>query len=128
MRTLMLITALALMSVIGLHAEETKETPETAEMTVEELHRILDEAICKTKSQMAEKVMLSRQKGVSMSAQMDLLVTSGNDYDEMNALIIEEAYKEPRWHSEEKQVRAAQELRDKVYLGCYQAMKKKYKD
>ena len=68
---------------------------------------------CKAVSEIAEKVMDGRQKGVAFSRMIDI--------DKANTLwqeMVISAYDSPRYQTPEIQIRAAQEFRDEWYGRC----------
>ncbi|GAB2507315.1 hypothetical protein [Microbulbifer agarilyticus] len=100
MKIVNLIVAAALSaSAIGVQAEEPVKATDR----------------CKAWSQMAEKVMKGRQLGAPMSAFMEAAEEDGS---ELMKKIVVMAYEQPRYSTEQNQVRAADEFRDEFYLMC----------
>lgn len=73
---------------------------------------------CKSLSGLAESVMAHRQDGTSVVTLMELADLP------VTRLLIEEAYKKPRYSSEQYQRRAVSDFRDEYYIICLKAMEK----
>jgi hypothetical protein len=71
---------------------------------------------CTVIGDLAEAIMTNRQLGIPMSRMMEI-----NGADDLARLMVMEAYKEPRYSSDEYQRRAVQDFRNEIEVACYQA-------
>ena len=78
-------------------------------------------------NQLAENVMFLRQKGVSVVRQMEIIESTkpSRDFKRFMEMMVEEAYKEPKFGSEEYKAEAMTEFANDWYIQCKQANRNK---
>lgn len=76
-------------------------------------------ALCVLVGQLAEAVMVNRQNGLPMSAQLTAIV------DQESPLLVPQmsmrAYEQPRFHTQASQRRAAEDFRNDTEAACLRA-------
>lgn len=82
---------------------------------------------CKNLYQLAENIMSFRQDGVSVVKQMELIESTkpSKDFKGLMEMIVEEAYKKPKFSSEEYKTEAITEFANDIYIQCKQANRSK---
>lgn len=78
--------------------------------------------LCPTFGNLAEKIMEARQSGVSMSKLMATTDNVDEDGELMASIVrtlIQAAYEEPRYSTEEFIARSVEDFRTKVEVECY---------
>lgn len=75
---------------------------------------------CKGLGELAEKVMEARQAGVPLSN-----IRSNADYSDFTKRLAIDAYKQPRFSTQEMQRSAAVDFRTEWELACYEVRSKK---
>ena len=70
---------------------------------------------CKMTGDIAEKMMMARQLGVSMQSVMAAAESP------LRKAMVMDAYEVPRYATDEFQKRKAQDFRDKWYMSCYKS-------
>jgi len=82
---------------------------------------------CRDVNQLAENVMFLRQKGVSVVRQMEIIESTkpSRDFKRFMEMMVEEAYKEPKFGSEEYKAEAMTEFANDWYIQCKQANRNK---
>lgn len=105
MRTMAVILALALAGC----------TSEADEVAVAE-DRQLAQDLCREMSALAETTMGARQEGVRMADLMDR--TRDGEVGDYSRALITEAYRRPRFQSDEHQQRSIVDFANEVYHAC----------
>jgi hypothetical protein len=83
------------------------------------------EKLCKEMSEISQKIMDHRQHGVAMSEMMKVAQVSQSPWFQKTVReLVVEAYKQPRFTTDELRQTAIQEFRDGFYLGCIQGISK----
>lgn len=77
---------------------------------------ISDHEFCKSVSNLAETAMTYRQEGISVVAMIEAVDLP------VSRFLIKEAYKMPRYSSEEYQRQAISDYRDEYYINCLKAL------
>ncbi|MFX5003469.1 hypothetical protein ABTC25_09335 [Acinetobacter baumannii] len=82
---------------------------------------------CRDVNKLAENVMLFRQEGVSVVRQMEMIecIKPSRDFKRLMEMMVEEAYKEPKFGSEEYKAEAITEFANNWYIQCKQANRNK---
>jgi hypothetical protein len=75
--------------------------------------------VCKTWSETGGTVMRGRQNGAPMSRMMD----AAGDSSIAQAIVMD-AYKQPRYQTEDMQKKSVEDFTNTVYMGCANGMKK----
>lgn len=85
------------------------------------------EKYCKNLYQLAENIMLFRQEGVSVIKQMELIESAkpSEDFKGLMEMMVEEAYKKPKFSSEEYKTEAITEFANDIYIQCKRASRSK---
>lgn len=75
---------------------------------------------CTQAAHLAESIMTARQNGTSLEKALSVLTDNVDDPAAVNAgkQLIIEAYKQPRYNSEEIQQRTIGDFRDNVHVAC----------
>lgn len=86
-----------------------------------------NEDYCKNLHQLADNIMFFRQDGVSVIKQMELVESTKptKDFKRLMEMMIEKAYKEPKFGSEEYKAEAITEFANDIYIRCKQANRSK---
>lgn len=86
-----------------------------------------NEEYCKDLYQLAENIMFFRQDGASVIKQMELVesMKPTKDFKRLMEMMIEKAYKEPKFGSEEYKAEAITEFANDIYIRCKQANRSK---
>lgn len=82
--------------------------------------------VCKETYDIAEKVMIYRQAGVPMPIQMkfvDELKGLNSETKQTVRDIVQEAYEEPKYSTQDYQDKSVKEFSNSWYLKCYKATK-----
>lgn len=77
---------------------------------------------CKAIDLFAMTVMTNRQNGVPMSSMYSVVakIEAPESVKNLMKIIIDEAYKQPRFETEEYQNKAITDFRDTMFLSCQQ--------
>jgi len=88
------------------------------------------EEYCGSMYELAETIMDARQNGMTMKKSKEIIVTTVSDDKnlvEIAKSIVDWAYSEPKYHSEEMQKYATNKFAERAYYGCKEVFKGKKK-
>ncbi|WP_175137418.1 hypothetical protein [Achromobacter animicus] len=85
-----------------------------------------DRKACSVSSSLGKTVMEARQAGMPMSELMDVFSKPGRaDDGEFGRTLVEWAFEDPRYSTEEAKERAIRDFENEVYRACYQRAKER---
>lgn len=88
------------------------------------------EEYCNSMYELAETIMEARQNGMTMKKSKEIIVTTVSDDENLVGIansLVDWAYSEPQYHSEEMQKYSTNKFAEKAYYGCKQVTQGKNK-
>jgi hypothetical protein len=74
--------------------------------------------LCKDISILAKKIMEVRQLGAPMAEMMET-TKAGDPFDDINKVLVQEAFEVPHYQTEQSQTRAIGDFENEAYRRCY---------